>query len=243
MTLEQGATGGVVNVASAQATVTIDFQTGVDGGAVTLNLAEAELLAGDGLMVTGATVSLSDTAANIEAITSTQAAALEAAGYTSIGATGAVTLNLAEAELLAGDGLMVTGATVSLSDTAANIEAITSTQAAALKAAGYTSIAATGAVTLRLAEAELLAGDGLMVTGATVSFSDTAANIEAITSTQAAALKAAGYTSIAATGAVTLSLAQAEFLAGDGLKIAGGSVSISDTPINIEAITSTRRRR
>ena len=240
VTLEQGATGGVVNVASAQATVTIDFQTGVDGGAATLNFAEAQLLAGDGLTIVGATVSLSDTPTDIEAITPTEAAALLGAGYTSVAATGAVTLSLAEAQLLALDGLAITGATVSLSDTAANIEAITSTQAEALRGAGYTSVAAKGAVTLSLAEAELLGEDRLAITGAKVSLSDTAANIEAITSTEATALEAARFTSIAATGAVTLNLAQAELLAGDGLKIAGASVAISDTPINIEAITSSQ---
>ena len=67
-------------------------------------------------------------------------------------ATGSVVLNIATAVADEEAGIVIKvppGDTVTVADTAANIAAITQTQANALKAAGYASIASTnGAVTL-----------------------------------------------------------------------------------------------
>ena len=84
--------------------------------------------------------------------------------------------------------------TIALADTAADIELITSTQAAALKTDGYASIASTtGPVAMTLAEAETLSGDGIAVTGATVTASGTVAAMTALSTTEASTLVGQGY--------------------------------------------------
>ena len=155
-----------------------------------------------------------------------------------------------------------------MADTAANIAAITSAQATALKTAGVTSIASTtGAVTMTLAEARLLLADGIAVTGgaltATASVAavlaltaaqvsaltaggyalkvyDTAANIAAITSAQATALQAAGYTNIASTtGAVTMTVAEAQLLLTHGIAVTGGATATAPVAAML-ALTATQ---
>jgi hypothetical protein len=85
--------------------------------------------------------------------------------------------------------------TLALADTAADIELITLTQAMALQADGYKSIASTtGAVALTIAEATLLSGDGIAVTGAPVVVSGTAAAMEALSTAEASTLVGEGYT-------------------------------------------------
>jgi hypothetical protein len=88
------------------------------------------------------------------------------------------------------------GKTVTLSDTATNIETeLTAKEIAGLKASGITGIAATGAsLVLNAADAAAIETAGLKVSapsGDTVSVSDTAANVAAYQS-QLAALAASG---------------------------------------------------
>ncbi len=130
-----------------------------DGGTPTLTLSIAEALndtAALSKIVSPHNVAIADTAANIAAITSAQASALEAAGYTRISATGPVTLTVAQAWILSGDGLIVTGGPVTVAGPAATMLALTAAQDAAFIAAGYVlEVADTAAHILALTTAQI----------------------------------------------------------------------------------------
>jgi hypothetical protein len=177
---------------------------------VSLNVAQALALETANLQVAvpaGDGVTLSDTAAHIEALTSGQILAFLAAGVTAITATDAsVALSTEQALALEASVFKVTapaGDTVVLSDTAAQIDALTASQILALPAAGISGIVATDAsVLLTAAQALALESAGLKVsvpTGDTVTLSDTAANIEALTALQLAGLPATGVSLVIAT--------------------------------------------
>ena len=105
-------------------------------GPVELNVAQAEALeapnvyGGYGIEIippAGGPVSVVDTAANIESMSATQLGALQSIGVTAITATsGSVALTVAQAEEIASDEIGVSvpqGGTVTVKDTAANIDA------------------------------------------------------------------------------------------------------------------------
>ena len=107
-----------------------------------------------------------DTAANIESLAAGDISALATAGVASLTAADAsVVLSLATAIACQQSGLKVgapAGDTVTVADTGANIALIDQRGADTLKAACYGSITSTkGAVTLSLAELEMLSADGL----------------------------------------------------------------------------------
>ncbi|MGD1017038.1 MAG: Ig-like domain-containing protein, partial [Roseiarcus sp.] len=217
----------------------------------------------------GDTITVADTAANIAAITQAQATALKVAGYASIGSTdGAVTLSVAAAQILSGDGLKVTGAAAIVDaynaagtllstvtsaatltaegyelgalDTAADIEASTATQIAGLLALHVKRIAASDtSVALSAAQATALETAGIVVaapTGDKVTLSDTAANIEKLSAAQIAALSGIGVASVTLTGASNVvSAAQAEALTKlNGFALgAGAKLTVADNATDL----------
>ena len=239
------------DLSSAYATATVNTTTSVvdtdPAGPLSLSVAQAIALeAAGGSEPSGDVVTLSDTAANIEGLTAAQIGGLKAIGVTAIAATNAsVSLTSAQAVALETAGLKVSapsGDTVTLSDTAANIDGLTPTQVTGLDAIGVTGIIASGAVILSVAEAMALETAGLAISNSTLS--DTAVNIESLTATEILGLDAIGVTTIAVTnGSVSFSVAQAIALETEGLKVSaptGDFVTLSDTAANIATLTAAQ---
>jgi autotransporter passenger strand-loop-strand repeat protein len=197
---------------------------------VVLTAAQADAIGKAGIALTvptNKTITVSDTAADIEALSKTDILALHAAGVTSVAATdGSVVLSITQAQGFEFP-LPITvpmGDTVTIADTAANIEGLTAGDIGQLSQIGFTRITATDApVVLTLAAAEAFSAGRISLTapiGDAVTVSDTAVQIQALTGANIAALQAAGVTGILSTDAsVTLSLTQAEALAGAGIVI------------------------
>ena len=165
------------DLSSAYATATVNTTTSVvdtdPAGPLSLSVAQATALeTAGGSAPSGDVVTLSDTAANIEGLTAAQIGGLKAIGVTAIAATNAsVSLTSAQAVALETAGLKVTapsGDTVTLSDTAANIDALTPTQVTGLEAIGVTGIIASGAVMLSVADAMALETAGLAISDSDV---------------------------------------------------------------------------
>jgi hypothetical protein len=248
-----------------------------DGGVPTLTLSVEQAL-NDTLALSEITspyvTALADTAADIEAITSMQVGTLQTDGYTSIAATtGPVALTIAEATILSGDGIALTGAPVIVSgaatamavlapseastlfgvgyilavdDTAAHIQGLTITEIAALEALHVTQISASNAsVALTVAQAKALETGGIAVSapsGDTVTISDTAAHLEGLTASQIDGLTAIGATGLISTNAsVALTVAQVEALETGGIAVSapsGDTVMISHTAAHLAALTA-----
>ncbi len=222
---------------------------------VALNVMQTVALEAAKILVvppTGFEVSLSDTAAHLEALTVGQIEGLAAIGFSGVTSTNAsVVFKVAQALAFEAINIKLTvpsGDKVTISDTAAHVAALTAAQIAALPAAGVSGIAATGGgVTLSVALALALEGDNIKLTvpsGDKVTISDTAANIAALRAAQIAALPAAGVSGIVATGGgVTLSVAQAIALETAMVTLAvpsGDQVTISDTAARLEALTAAQ---
>jgi hypothetical protein len=232
---------GITGIAATDASVTLTVTQ-----AIALEAAAMKATAPAGDFAT-----LSDTAANIEALTATEIAGLKAIGVTAIAASDAsALLSVAEAAALETAALKVSAPSrnfVTVSDTAADIETLTTTEIKGLKAIGVTGIATTdAAVLLTVAQAIALEGAGLTVSppfGDAVTLSDTAAHIAALTAGQIVLLPTIGVTAIAATNvSVSLTVVQALALEKADLKVSahsGKTVTLSDTSANIEALTAT----
>ena len=143
-------------------------------------------------------------------------------------------------------GEIVTAFSTTISDTGGNIAALTATQTAALEADGYTTIAATTAVTIRASQALAFEADGIAVTAptsASVTLSDQAYLIGKLTPTQIAGLVAAGVTAVKSSASLLFSVADAEALENSGLKVtvpSGDYARINDTAANIDALTAAQ---
>jgi hypothetical protein len=215
---------------------------------------------------TGGIVELYDTPAAIQALLQPSPDLTELVSYyTGItevaSSTGALPLTIAEAQVITELGWSIaTGTTVTIDDSAADIEnyllntpfyEVSSFQ----QQFGFTTLQATdGSVELTVAEAETLedanqhlmgGGSAVQITvsappGDTVTLTDTAADIEAMTPTQIMGLEALGITAVAATDTgLTLSVAQALAFY-DPLPITvppGDQVVIADTAMDIEELT------
>ena len=160
-------------------------------------------------------VAPADTAADIAAITSDQASALEAAEYTSIASTtGAVTMTFAEAQLLISDGLVV-GGQLTATDTIAQMLALNAAQSANLTTNGYALTALDSAVDIQSLTTVQIAGLASLQTS-TVMADDTSV---ALTAAQVGALEAANLAVLAP---------------------AGDQVTVSDTGANLQSLTAAQ---
>ena len=178
-------------------------------GSVQLNAAQAEAFEAANIGITvpsGDTVTLNDTASHIKALTVSEIDALAGIGVNIIHATdGSVVLSLAQALALEGTPLSVTvpgGDTVTVADTAANIESLTLSEIAGLPAIGISGIKVTDtSVTITIDQATALEAASLSLkvpSGATVTIFDetegglierlTPAQIEALPSISATVL-------------------------------------------------------
>jgi len=219
---------------------------------VVLTVAQAEAIGDAGIVLTVPThdtITVADTAADIEAMSKAEILSLHAAGVTKITATdGSVVLSITQAQGLEFPLPVAVpmGDTLTIADTAANIESLTAGDIGQLAQIGFTKITATDApVMLTLADAEAFTAGGISLTapmGDTVTVADTAADIQALTGSQITELKAAGVTGITSTDiSVALSLTQAEDLAGVGIKVTvpmGDTAEYSDTVLNLQNLTT-----
>ena len=172
-----------------------------------MSVAQATALEAVGLKVSvpsGKTVTLSDTAAYVDALTATQITALKAAGVTAIKTTD----RLRHIECRSGYGSRG-GRPESQRAFRQDRNAIgygggyrhaDGSQITALKSTGVTAIVTTDASAyLSVAQAIVLEAARLKVSvpsGDTVTLSDTAAHVDALTTTEITALKAIGVTAI-----------------------------------------------
>ena len=180
----------------------------------------------------------------IEALTPAQIVALAENGIDRIDATDNV-LSLTVAQYLASSltGTMLTAAdTVTLADTSANIETLTSHQFATLAANGIDVIDATDNI-LSLTVAQYMGylfGAPVTLTAAdTVTLAAPGAHIAALTAAQIAALASNGIDIIDATDNVlSLTVAQYQALIGTGVTLTqADTVTLSDTATHIAALT------
>ena len=202
---------------------------------------------------------ITDTAANIETLTAAEILRVRGLDIFEIVATDAsVALQPIQAAALLYNSIyvavppadMVTTVAVSDDLTAAQIEALTGREIASIAASGYTTITVTdAAAALTIVQAEALWSASLNVAvpqGDVISFADTAANIEALTSAQISALyefeeaglSAATFTVAATDASVVLTDAEALTLYSvfDSVTVPpNDTVTVADTAANIEA--------
>ncbi len=219
--------------------------------AITFNLQQVDALFGSAAKVAaplGDSIALSGTAAAIGSAlgqTSLQqwATGLAQAGITTLQTTDtALVLTLAEVGAIADAGLMIVGPglqLVTLSAPGQEIGQLTPLQIAQFKAAGLQALVSSyGAVDFDVQQVEALELAGL---GIASTLSDGAAAIETMTTATIAGLKAAGVSRIVVNAAsLALNLAQVAALQAAGVTVAvpaGSSVTVSDLPENITALT------
>ena len=201
-------------------------------------------------MPTGASVSASDTAANVGAFTATEIAALPGTGVTAINVTDAnnVIFNVAQVQALekAKTALSVqSGQHAIIQDTAADIATLTAAQMAGLSALHVTQIETTDTVAkLTVAQANALLAENISVSayqGASVELYDTSANLLALSVATINALPGIGVTVIASSNsAPKFSVAQATAFENDRLTVAaysGAAAIVSDTGANLAMLT------
>jgi hypothetical protein len=196
----------------------------------------------------GGTVTVTDSGVAIGAMTPAQIAGLVGEGFSALVAgTGAVTVNVAQALALLGAGLQLhcpSTHLVTVSDTAATLATLTSTQIAALAADGVQAFAFTGSganLTMSFAQTQALLAAGIVMqppSGGSVTVADGAATLDALTPTQIASLATLHVGRLQSTdGPMTLNLAQVFELKGVGMTIGAppvGGVTLADIAGNLD---------
>ena len=239
-------------------------------GSVGLSASQAVALEGDYLPAiirvtapTGDTVTVSDTAANIETLTASQITGLPAIGVTGITATsGAVMLTVAQILAILGASLNVAfplGSSLRVSDSTEAIGSLTPAQINQLRSLGVTKLVSDegpdSAISMTVAQALVLEVDAMSVSVAGVPdashIEDTAANIASLTALQIEALPAAGFGGIEVSDGgshphgVPVTVAQALALEDTSIYIYGNNlplsnVEVTDTAAHIETLTPTQ---
>ncbi len=215
----------------------------ITSGTLTINLAFYNAAVTAGVTIdAGDTVVLADTNANLRALTTTQLAALAGNGIDSIHVTGGG-LILSIAQLNALGAVALTQAdTVTLTDSAANIQALTATQFTNFVTQGVDVFhSSTNALSLSAAQVSAVIATSANFTGSdVVTLSDTGANITALSSAQIGLLAGHGVDAIdSSTDALTFSIAQYNAL-GMVTLTAADVVTLADTSNGIAALTATQ---
>ena len=222
----------------------IDALAVTSGGDLDWNVAQWQSL--------GAAVSVSDTSGalvvddsetNIEALNAAQLGALATQGVQELLTTdGTLVLSVSQAEGLLGTGLVAApGLATTLSDSAANIAALTPTQFGQLLAANFDAITATGTLDLSVAqfqavETALHAATLTLTNPATLA--DTGAAIDALTVTEIGQLHSDNITAVSATSG-DIDWTQAQYSAlGATTVTAAGTLVLADSEANIEALST-----
>ena len=207
---------------------------------IQLSVADALSLEGSSITVDappGDTVTIADTAAHIETLTAPSNASpgdiagLPAVGVTAIAATDAsVQLTVAQAVALEQAGIAVTapsGDTVTISDTAVDIENMSKYQIAGLPAIGVSGVTATDAsVVLDVEQALAFEEVSIPITappGDSVSVSDSEQQVDTLTPAEVAALPSIGISDIEVSSLTGLAPV---------VTIAGGITLTVDGPIS-----------
>ena len=192
-------------------------------------------------------MSATGTAAQVDALSPDQIIALKSVGISVLTADGSVKLSVGQALALE-DPILVTapsGDTVTISDTAIDIEALTVDEIAALPGVGVNAIAATvGSLVLQQSQANEIVAAGLHVSAPLLDriiLADTATDVIAMTTAQIDTYASLGVTEIATSSGVTLSVAQVDEFEKDGISLVQGagthlSVTVYDTPAHIETL-------
>jgi Ca2+-binding RTX toxin-like protein len=191
----------------------IDILNASDG-VLTLTAAQFQNL-GTVSLKSSNTVTLQDTVADISTLTTGQFNALAAKGIDILDATDASAINplALTAAKIAGLGVLVVEANgfVTLSDTEANIEALTAAQITNAVSKGVNTISSTnGTLNMSVSQVSALFGTGTVFAAAnTVTLADTGANIATLNATKFGELAGVGVDKIdASDNVLTLSLAQ-----------------------------------
>ncbi|HEY2069725.1 MAG TPA: hypothetical protein VGG48_09250 [Rhizomicrobium sp.] len=183
------------------------------GGALHLNVSQAVQVETSDIRVSAINPSVTDTGANISALTAVQIGALQTTGFTIIVSTsGDISFTKADFDALGTVTVSkASGAQIVLSDSETNLEGISASGYSGYASKGATEVSATGGtLNLTAAQAAQFETSGLFAAAAnTVTLADTGAHIAALTSTQIGNLAAAGVDKIdASDNAITFSLAQ-----------------------------------
>ena len=223
---------------------------------ITIHIAQAVTLANARIVVAGeygsGSVTISDTAADIESLTMGQLEAMVAYSPAITATDASVQLTVATVDNLYNTEhfhvVPPPGGTVVIIDTAAAIDIMQPVVIADLRNLGVTAVTASdGSLTLNIDQAVAFFQASIAIhvpSGDTVTVADTAANIEALTEVQTFTLYDAGYSSITATdGPVALSVALAKALLENPKVIevvppAGDRVSLSDSAADIATMTA-----
>ncbi len=223
--------------------VNIDAINATDD-ALTLDLSQLDALATAGIALTaGDTVTLSDTEANIEALTGTALAGYATQGVDLIHASDSSTLNMSESQVaavLGSNAAFATGDTVTLVDTGANIALLTAGQFGQLYSKGVDAIdASDNTLNLTVAQYQGL-GNTSLTAGDTVTLSDTGAHLASLSATDISNL--VNIDAFDATdNAISLSAAQLDALATASIPVdASDTLTLADTEANIEALTQAQ---
>ncbi len=232
----QGGTGdlGVLGIDTFDATDDV----------LTLTVSEYSFALDGGVAFTAAdTVTIADTASNLEALTDTQIGALSNVDAISVISGGDLDWSVAQWQALPGGVALSVGADNStallvVDDDQAVIQALGHADIAALVAQGAQELASTdGVLNLTVDQVTGFLGTTLSAaSGDTVTIADTQANIDALTVTQLGELADSGIDHIFATdGSVTFSVAQFDAL-GTVTVAAGNTFTVADSEANIEAL-------
>ena len=212
-----GGSGGVYTLSGTAAAVTSELDAltftpvaGQPGTSATTTFALSDQSTGYATPVTDSATTVTDadpavavrsyTAAQIEALTQSQISALHAEGYASIVSTDtSVALTVAQAIALEGADILVSapsGSSVGISDTAKDLKTLTaprSRPAGDSASAGVTSTNASVALTVAQALAFATIGFKIAVpSGDKITITDTAGNVETLTTSSIAGLPAIG---------------------------------------------------
>jgi hypothetical protein len=185
------------------------------------------------------TVGISDLASKIATLTESQIAALPPTGVTRITVSNDadLTLSVAQAQALEANSFELkaqAGYSAAISDSAADIETLTTKQIAGFAALDVTQIIATDAsVSLTVAQAKALESANVRVSapaGDTVQIYDTAKSLESLTASQIDGLTAIGVTGLVSTNAdVSYSTSQTSAILSSRLNVsASGPYTVTE---------------
>ncbi|WP_179504176.1 MULTISPECIES: hypothetical protein [unclassified Sphingomonas] len=205
--------------------------------ALHLSVAQADALAGVALTA-GDTVTLADTSAHIAALDTAALAALAGRGIDAIDASDdELALSLAQVQAL-GSMALTAGDTVTVVATGAEFAALTAQDFTDLAALGVDALSTSDHVlSLTVAQAQALGGLSLAPSD-TITLTDAAATIEALSASDLADLVAMGVDAVAATSGV-LELSAAQALALTGATLAQGGIVI-DSAAALENLDTTQ---
>ncbi|HEY1630267.1 MAG TPA: calcium-binding protein [Rhizomicrobium sp.] len=214
----------------------------IGSGAISFSIAQYQAAVAASVMIdAGDNVTLTDTGANIRALTTVQIAALAGNGIDHIDASDdALALNVAQLNAL-GAVTLTAADTVTLFDSVSDLRVLTASQITAFHTQGVDAIRPTGVLGMNASQVAAVISSGLAFTGPNATnLVDTGSNIAGLSAAQFGALAGAGIVSIdASDDALSLSIAQYNAL-GTVTLTAADVVTLADASNPIAALTVTQ---